>query len=168
MTERRGVLATALVVLLLVFWLGFLVHVDRRFPGSVVGGALAIVGSLLMLVPLMHMVVKRLIGVRGSTLRTWLTLHIYAGLVGPILVVLHTGHKFDNPLGVLLTLMTLIVVLSGFVGRYLLQQTSRHLREKRDELARFQPAFDAIQDAVARQVEEMGLRHTRRRLFMSA
>jgi hypothetical protein len=166
-TERGGVLATALVVLLLVFWLGLLVHVDRRFPGSVVGVALASVGSLLMLIPLVHMGVKRLLGVRGNALRTWLTLHIYAGLVGPILVLLHTGHKFNNPLGVLLTLMTLIVVLSGFVGRSLLQQTSKHLREKRDDLARFQPAFDALQDVITRQVEQVGLWPTRRYLFVS-
>lgn len=168
MKERGDLLATGLVGLLLFFWLRFLFHVDPRFPGSLVGSVLAMVGSLLMVVPLAYTMAKRLFGMRGSTLRAFLTLHIYAGIIGPILVLLHTGHKFDNPLGVLLTMMTLIVVLSGFVGRYLLQQTTRQLHEKQEELARFQPAFDAVQHEVAVQAERTGLQRAWRSLWLSA
>jgi hypothetical protein len=121
-----------------------------------------------MLVPLAYTVAKRLLGIRGSALRTFLTLHIYAGLIGPIFVVLHTGHKFDNPLGIMLTLMTLIVVLSGFVGRYLLQQTTHLLREKRTELAGFQPAFDAVRHEIVQQAEQIGLRKVRQSVFLRA
>jgi len=63
------------------------------------------------------------------SMRTILALHIYAGVVGPILVVLHTGHKFESTLGIVLTALTLIVVVSGFVGRYLLSHLSRSVRE---------------------------------------
>lgn len=168
MKERGDLLATGLVGLLLFFWLRFLFHVDPRFPGSLVGSVLAMVGSLLMVVPLAYTMAKRLFGMRGSTLRAFLTLHIYAGIIGPILVLLHTGHKFDNPLGVLLTMMTLIVVLSGFVGRYLLQQTTRQLHEKQEELARFQPAFDAVQHEVVVQAERTGLQRAWCRLWLSA
>jgi hypothetical protein len=138
MKERGGLLATILVVLLLFFWGRFLFHADPRFPGTLVGSALAIVGSALMIVPLAYSVAKRLFKVRGSALRAFLAVHIYAGLVGAILVILHTGHKFDNPVGVLLTTMTLIVVLSGFVGRYLLRACSRTLGEKRTERDRLE------------------------------
>ena len=168
MKERSDVLITGLVGLLLLFWLRFLVHVEPRFPGSLIGSALAMVGSLLMLVPLAYTLAKRLFRIRGRALRSFLTLHIYAGIIGPILVMLHTGHKFDNPLGVLLTMMTLIVVLSGFVGRYLLQQTTRQLRDKQAELARFQPAWDAAQHEMAVQIARMGLQYARRSLFCSA
>lgn len=167
MKARGDLLATGLVGLLLFFWLRFLFHVDPRFPGSLIGSALAIAGSLLMLVPLAYTMAKRLFGMRGGTLRPFLTLHIYAGMIGPILVMLHTGHKFDNPLGVLLTMMTLIVVLSGFVGRYLLQQATRQLHEKQAELAQFQPAFDSLQHAVAAQAEQVGLQRARRSLWLS-
>jgi hypothetical protein len=168
MKERGDLLATGLVGLLLFFWLRFLFHADPRFPGSLVGSGLGIAGSLLMVVPLAYSMAKRLFGMRGSTLRPFLTLHIYAGIVGPILVLLHTGHKFDNPLGVLLTMMTLIVVLSGFVGRSLLQQTTRHLREKQEELARFQPVFDEVQQEMAVQAERTSPQRARRSLFLSA
>ena len=143
MRERGSLLATILVLLLLFFWGRFLFHVDPRFPGSLAGSALAVLGSALMIVPLLYSLAKRLFRLRGSSLRTFLTVHIYAGLVGPILVIIHTGHKFDNPLGVLLTTMTLIVVLSGFVGRYLLQACSRTLGEKRAERARLETLLEA-------------------------
>lgn len=81
MRERGGLLAMILVVLLLLFWGRFLFHVDPRFPGSLIGSALAIVGSALMVVPLAYSVAKRLFRVRGSSLRTFLAIHIYAGLV---------------------------------------------------------------------------------------
>lgn len=154
MRERGGLLATILVVLLLLFWGRFLFHVDPRFPGSLIGSALAIVGSALMLVPLAYSVAKRLFGVRGSSLRTFLAIHIYAGLVGPILVILHTGHKFDNPVGLLLTTMTLIVVLSGFVGRYLLQACSRTLGEKRAERDRLEAVIEATHTRLATVVND--------------
>ena len=57
-------------------------------------------------------------------MRTLLTVHIYTALCGSILVLLHTGHKFDSPLGMALTVMVLLVVLSGFIGRYLMSHIS--------------------------------------------
>ena len=81
---------------------------------------------------------------RGAPLRSFLTIHIYAGLFGGVVTVLHTGHKFDHPLGIMLTAQTLIVVVSGFVGRYLLQRESRDLGDKRRDLA---AAHVALTDA---------------------
>jgi hypothetical protein len=102
-----------------------------------------------MLVPLAYTVAKRVFPMRGRTLRTFLTIHIYAALVGALLTLVHTGHKFDNPLGTLLTALMLIVVLSGFVGRYLLQESARHLGDKRRDLAAFSPAFEAARQRLA-------------------
>jgi hypothetical protein len=158
MTERGGVLASLLVALLLFLWLRFLAHVDPRFPGSLVGSSLGIAAALLMLVPLAYTVAKRLFRVRGTALRTFLAWHIYAALVGAILALLHTGHKFDNPLGVLLTIMTLVVVLSGFIGRYLLQQTSRHLAERRQELERLHAVLDDTGRALGARAGSLGVR----------
>ena len=64
-------------------------------------------------------------------MRTLLAWHIYAGVLGPILVLLHTGHRFESTLGVALTAMVLIVVLSGFVGRYLMSKIGREIKDKR-------------------------------------
>ena len=47
MKEREPLVAGGLVTLLLVLWLGFLVHRDPRFAGSAWGGVLGVSGALL-------------------------------------------------------------------------------------------------------------------------
>lgn len=158
MQERERVVVTGLVSLLLVLWLGFLVHRSPRFAGSLEGGILGVAGALLMLVPLAYATVKRVRPLkRGITrrvpLRTLLAWHIYAGILGPLLGLLHTGHKFESPIGIALTALMLIIVLSGFIGRYLLVQTSQEVREKRETLSRLQAEYDKIAAELSRHPE---------------
>ncbi|HYR11267.1 MAG TPA: hypothetical protein VEQ60_26030, partial [Longimicrobium sp.] len=47
----------------------------------------------------------------------WMQAHVFAGLVGPYLVLLHTAFQFRGLAGVL-ALMVLVVVASGVVGRF--------------------------------------------------
>ncbi|HIQ21501.1 MAG TPA: hypothetical protein EYH34_09745, partial [Planctomycetes bacterium] len=146
MKEREQVIATGLTILMLILWLGFLVHRSPRFAGSLAGGILAVTGSLLMLVPLAYAAVKRIKRLKTAlrphvSMRTLLTWHIYAGIVGPTLVLLHTGHKFVSPLGIALTGMTLLVVVSGFAGRYLMNQLSTGIREKKAMLRQLEAAY---------------------------
>jgi hypothetical protein len=146
MKERERVVVTDLVALLLLLWLGFLVHRAPRFAGSFWGGVLAVSGALLMLVPLAYSAVKRIKPLQRAVtrrvpMRTLLAWHVYAGVVGPLLALLHTGHKSDSPLGVALTGMMLLVVLSGFVGRYLLGQVTQEVREKKEMLTALEAAY---------------------------
>ncbi len=146
MKEREHIVVTNLVLLMLIVWVGFLLHHSPRFAGSFRGGVLGVSGALLMLFPLLYMVIKRIkwikaIATKCVSLRMLLALHIYAGIIGPILVLLHTGHKFESPLGATLTALTIVVVLSGFVGRYLMSQFSREIREKKVMLTELQGAY---------------------------
>lgn len=146
MKEREKIIATGLTVLLLVLWIGFVFHRSPRFAGSALGGLLAVTGSVLMLFPLIYMIIKRVKRLKKWTtqfvsMRTLLSWHIYAGIVGPILVLLHTGHKFNSALGIVLTALTIVVVISGFVGRYLMQQFSTEIREKKAMLAELNKAY---------------------------
>lgn len=136
MKEREKIVVSGLVILFLLLWLGFAFHTSPRFAGSLTGGIFAVVGSVLMLVPLLYMIVKRIPFLRGSvtkhiSMRTLLDWHIYAGVIGPILVIIHTGHKFESALGIALTAMTILVVVSGFVGRYLMSMFSSNIREQK-------------------------------------
>lgn len=146
MRERERLVVTGLVILLLVLWLGFLVHRDPRFAGSFWGGVLGVSGAAMMLVPLAYLVVKRIPPLRRAVTRrvsmaTLLAWHIYAGILGAILGLLHSGHKFESPLGVVLTALMLLVVASGFVGRYLMSQFSQTIREKREMLTGLEAAY---------------------------
>ena len=135
MKERERVVVSGVVVVLLLGWLGFLVHRSSRFAGSGIGAAFGIGGALLMLVPLAYPIVKRVAWLRTKlaphvSMQSMLTVHVYAGLLGPILAIVHTGHKYDSWLGVSLTGVMLLVVLSGFAVRYLLTYVSHEIADK--------------------------------------
>jgi hypothetical protein len=59
-----------------------------------------------------------------------MTLHVYAGILGPLLGIIHTGHKYDSWLGITLTAVMLLVVVSGFIGRYLLTYVNQDIKDK--------------------------------------
>ena len=164
MNERKSLAggplaAGGLIVLLLLLWLGFLVHHSHRFAGSGLGGVLGVSGALLMVVPMAYSLVKRISLVKRwltprVPMRTLLAWHIYTGLIGAILGLLHTGHKFDSPLGVALTASMLLVVLSGFAGRYLLGQISQEVREKKEILTGLELAYRRTAAEVAAHPEQ--------------
>jgi hypothetical protein len=56
----------------------------------------------------------------------WLQAHIFTGLVGPYMVLLHTSWKFNGLAGIVM-LLTLIIVISGFIGRYIYTAVPRSL-----------------------------------------
>jgi hypothetical protein len=82
---------------------------------------------------------------------------MYAGLVGAILGLLHTGHKFDSPLGVALTATMLVVVLSGYVGRHLMKQISMEVSEKEELLTGLEVAYRQTAGELAADPEESAL-----------
>ena len=90
-------------------------------PGSadLLGHGLGIVGFALMLfTETGYSLRKRSTGRVRGTMRAWLQAHIVCGIVGPYLVLLHTAWEFNGLAGAL-TVMVLIVVISGFIGRYI-------------------------------------------------
>ena len=157
--EHDKIAVSALVVILIVAWLAFGFHEDPRFAGSAWGGFFAITGTLLMLVPLAYMIIKRIRPLKKAVtkfvpMRKLLTWHIYAGVIGPILVLIHTGHKFRSPLGISLTAMTIIVVLSGFVGRYLMSHINREIKEKKSMLAQLNEDYENLSAELANHPDE--------------
>lgn len=85
-----------------------------------IGQALGITGTLLMVMTeTLYSLRKRTrLLDRFGPVRHWLSFHIVTGLVGPFLVLMHTGLQFRGLAGVTMAL-TVIVVISGFIGRYL-------------------------------------------------
>ena len=162
MGEREPVIATTLIMIILVVWGGGAFAPSLRFAGSPLGGALGVGGALLMLGPLLYLVIKRVKPIRARvtrhvSMRTLLSWHIYAGLLGSLLVLLHTGHKFESVLGISLTALTLILVFSGFVGRYLLRRIGGDVRMKRKLLGQLYEAYDVASERLAMEPERYGL-----------
>jgi hypothetical protein len=135
MKEREGIIVSGTVCVLLVAWLGFIFHRSPRFPGSGWGAVFGIAGALLMVVPLAYPIVKRISFLRARitkhvSLQSLLAVHVYSGIFGPLLAIIHTGHRFDSILGVTLTAVMLLVVVSGFALRYLLTYVTHDIKDK--------------------------------------
>ena len=83
------------------------------------GHAIGILGFVLMLMTeSLYSLRKRSRAARWGKMSSWLEFHIFTGIVGPYLVLLHTSWKFNGLAGIV-TLLTVIIVVSGFVGRYI-------------------------------------------------
>lgn len=91
------------------------------------GHGLGILGFILMLMTeTLYSLRKRSRSVRWGRMSSWLQMHIFMGLVGPYMVLLHTSWKFNGLAGVT-TLLTIVIVISGFVGRYIFTRIPRTL-----------------------------------------
>ncbi len=103
---------------------GFL---TRQIPaaGDFFGHSLGVLGFVLMLMTeTLYSLRKRSRSARWGRMSSWLEFHIFTGLVGPYMVLLHTSWKFNGLAGVT-TLFTVVIVISGFVGRYIFTRIPR-------------------------------------------
>lgn len=98
-------------------------------PSGTAGHLFGLVGAGMVVVGvLLYSSRKRVPVLQGQgPMRTWLNVHIYLCLTGPILVSLHTAMKLRG-LGVYSFWSMMIVAGSGIVGRWLYQQFPRTIR----------------------------------------
>ncbi len=119
------------IILLYIFFQGFPYYTtpiaQRPFtslhhlfkPGGTIGHGLGIIGSLMMIFMLAYSLRKRIRAFyHWGRLSTWLNVHIYFGIVGPLLVVLHSSFKLNGIVSISFWSM-LLVMFSGILGRYL-------------------------------------------------
>jgi hypothetical protein len=83
------------------------------------GHMIGVIGFLLMLMTeILYSLRKRSRSARWGRMSNWLSFHIFTGIVGPYMILLHTAWSFKGLAGIV-TLMTIIIVVSGFIGRYI-------------------------------------------------
>ncbi len=160
MQGRERVVVSGVLGVLLLGWLGFLVHRSPRFPGSGAGAVFGIAGAVLMLAPLVYPIAKRIPFLHARITRhvsmpVLLAVHVYAGILGPLLALIHTGHKFQSGLGISLTAVMLLVVVSGFGLRYLLSYVGQEMTDKLVLLQTARGDLDSAWAALERSPAEM-------------
>lgn len=104
-------------------------HADyRQFrPAGPIGHGLGMVGSSMMMLLLLYSLRKRAKFMRNwGDLRVWLGYHIFLGVAGPVLVILHSSFMVKGLVSVSFWSMV-AVALSGVIGRYLYQQIPRNV-----------------------------------------
>jgi hypothetical protein len=105
------------------------VLLTKNVPASagLFGHLLGIIGFIMMLMTeILYSLRKRSRLARWGRMEFWLQFHIFTGLVGPFMVLLHTSWKFNGLAGAV-TLLTILIVASGFVGRYIYTRIPRVL-----------------------------------------
>jgi hypothetical protein len=123
--------------------------------GHPFGHTLGIVGALLMVMTeTLYSIRKRTSWLNwAGPVRYWLSFHIFTGIVGPFLALMHTGLQFRGLAG-LSFFLTLVVVGSGFVGRYLytaLPRTMSGVTASRQEISQQIRAIEQQLDALKAQ-----------------
>lgn len=106
---------------------GLAIFLTREIPpaGELFGHGMGIVGFIFMLMTeTLYSLRKRSRSVKWGRMSTWLQFHIFTGIVGPYMVLLHTSWKFNGIAGAT-TLLTVIIVFSGFIGRYIFTRIPR-------------------------------------------
>jgi hypothetical protein len=97
--------------------------------GEFYGHTLGIVGFILMLMTeTLYSLRKRSRTrvARWGRMSDWLQFHIFTGIVGPYMVLLHSSWKFNGLAGATM-LLTIVIVISGFIGRYIYTRIPRTL-----------------------------------------
>jgi hypothetical protein len=113
-------------------------------PSGSVAHPLGVAGLVMMVVPVIYVVRKRWRRLaHAGSMRAWLEVHIFCGIVGPILVTFHTAFKFNGLISVAYWSM-LAVMLSGFVGRYLFVRMPRTIRGVELSHDEIQARIDAL------------------------
>jgi hypothetical protein len=90
-----------------------------------IGHGFGVVGTVMMVAMMSYSLRKRMRFLQGvGTLSQWLSLHIFLGLMGPLLVTFHTGFKIGGIVSIAYWSM-IITMLSGIFGRYIYNQLPR-------------------------------------------
>ena len=116
MLKRNGELVAALLAIAVttVFYVVVSQRAGRLPPASrLFGHGIGILGFILMLMTeTLYSLRKQSTSARWGSMASWLKFHMFTGLLGPYMVLLHPAAKFQGLAGIV-ALLTVIVVLSG-------------------------------------------------------
>lgn len=119
--------ALAAIVAVTLLYLFLSIRLGSALASSSLSGHLiGVVGFVFMLMTeTLYSLRKRLRrAARWGSMQSWLRFHVFTGLVGPYMVLLHTSWRFNGLAGIV-TLLTVVIVASGFIGRYLYTSVPR-------------------------------------------
>lgn len=127
MRKNRELWFSLLAVLIITAIYVFVVRQTRAIPAAsgFFGHLIGVIGFILMLMTeTLYSLRKRSRLARWGSMAEWLRFHIFTGIVGPYMVLLHTSWKFNGLAGAT-TALTVIIVFSGFIGRYIYTRIPR-------------------------------------------
>lgn len=124
------------IVLLIAVAASYWYYAQREFPhgGSRFGLGYGIAGTALILLLAFFGIRKRWYRSRFGTLEQWLQSHIYLGILSLVVLLFHTGGRFNDKVAVTTLILVIIVVASGIFGAILYATVPRLLTEVESNL----------------------------------
>lgn len=117
---------------------------DALRSSGVGGICFGLVGTVLIFLNLTYLVRGRFMEIEWlGSLRSWLTFHVFTGLIGPMLILFHSAFVLRSPLASISALSLTVVALTGVVGRYIYAHTPRSVQGKELELAELEKNLGA-------------------------
>lgn len=113
--QLAGIAIIAITLIyLIVSW-----QVGIPAASGLVGHGIGVLGfGLMVMTETLYSIRKRSTRRAWGKMSDWLRFHIFTGIVGPYMVLLHSAWAFNGLAGLVL-LLTGLVVASGFFGRYI-------------------------------------------------
>ncbi len=121
----------------------------RLRPSGVIGNGYGWVAAMLIVMNLSYLIRRRFGGSRLGSMRVWLDIHVFTGLIAASLVSFHSAFQLRTPIATASTVSLGLVVLTGLVGRFLFALAPAGERE------RLRAALDAIERELPGQRTEL-------------
>lgn len=133
-----------------VLWVGWRSRDDNGLtPESGIGYWLGIAGGSLMLLLLLYPLRKRLKWLRAfGTVRSWFRLHMILGVVGPVLVLLHSNFALGSINSNVALATMLVVAASGVIGRYVYGKIHLGLYGRKADVREILADADALKEQI--------------------
>ncbi len=137
---RYAVPATATTLAALLAGAAFVVRLAEPYkPGDDLGYNLGLAGGLMMLALLMYPVRKRAGFMRrAGAMKPWFQAHMALGILGPLLVLFHTGFKVGSVNAAVALTCMVVVSASGIIGRFAYRGIHHGLYGRKASLAEFE------------------------------
>ena len=109
----------------ILYFAGRALYDDRYYtPEEGLGYWLGLTGGVMMLLGMAYTAFKYVAVLRTRTvMKHWLSIHIWLGILGPILVMIHSTFHLGSINGGIAFITMMLVVISGIMGRYLYSKT---------------------------------------------
>lgn len=99
------------------------------------GYFLGLIGGIIMLLAMAYSMFKYVPSLRNKIkIKAWLSVHIAMGLVGPLLIYIHSTFHIGSLNGGIALISMSLVLLSGIIGRYLYSKTHYGLGGRKAKL----------------------------------
>jgi hypothetical protein len=92
---------------------------DALRPSGSHGYGYGVSGTVLIFLNLLYLARRRLARLNLGSMRTWLDLHVFTGVVGAGFIIFHSAFQLRSPLAVTTAVGFAVVMVTGFVGRFL-------------------------------------------------